>query len=394
MRRTASEVLRSLETRVAHLEGRVASSSVDYPRDWKPNPSVLRNRSIDGLTSEEKEFFDEVVSSPEIGGQLGAHFDWANYLPRGLKSEWERNGVVDWQDMGYLDGEMVEFLLPTENGCSVVAALADIYNTSKLRFARTFSPAEVEQAVAGAGRLSNVDPALAKLLVEEGDHSDDKIPVKKTQVNAGDLHPSQTTMVLGKSVGMALAMLDGKMDTDLGAIISKDKQIMDGHHRWSAAILAYGSRAKVGGYVANLEGKMLLRVLNIVTKGKFSGRNGNAGSGDIAQYTPKAIADELNRLVREGSPHMSAEKVQSILTDNFGSVENAIETMSDHVKQMSKRVPSWAPDRVEMPVINPDEVPEVASKLLSTGEVLWNPPYKELKTASEQQRRRRNRIFY
>lgn len=262
------------------------------------------------------------------------------------------------------------------------------------RTARAYSPIEVEQAVAGAGRLSNVDPALAKLLVEEGDHSDDKIPVKKTQVKASDLHPSQTTMVLGKTVGMALAMLDGKMDTDLGAIISKDKQIMDGHHRWSAAILAYGANAKVGGYIANLEGKTLLRVLNIVTKGKFTGRNGNKGKGDITQYTPKAVADELTRLARNGSEFMTAEKVQSILTDNFGSVEAGIETMSDHVKQMSKRVPSWAPDRADMPVINPDEVPDVASRLLEKGEVLWNPPYKELKTASEQQRRRRNKIFY
>ena len=43
-------------------------------------------------------------------------------------------------------------------------------------------------------------------------------------------------MILAKAIGMALGMLkSGKIGGDLGAIISKDNHILDGHHRVLAA---------------------------------------------------------------------------------------------------------------------------------------------------------------
>lgn len=248
------------------------------------------------------------------------------------------------------------------------------------RKARSFSPQQVEDQIDSARELSNVDPTLAKALVQSGDGKDDRVAVSKKSFPASALKPSQTTMVLEKSIGMAFGMLQGFLNTDLGAIISKDNHIMDGHHRWSAAIIANGGGVTVGGYQAELNGSMLVRVLNIVTKGFFGKRNGNPGKGSISEYTPRNVEAVLRAYVANGIPGkfpVSSDKVQQILVDSFGSVEDGIQTMSQNVRSMSQKVPSWAPDRVDMPVIDPEQVPQ-AAKLLSKGDVHWHPPYEEV----------------
>lgn len=231
-----------------------------------------------------------------------------------------------------------------------------------------------------AKTLSGVDPQIAKFLVnsglDDGDKEDDKVSVSKASVAAGKLKPSQTSMVLEKSLGMALAMLLGKMPLggDLGAIISKDNHILDGHHRWSATVLAGGPGASVGGYRADLEGKELIKVLNIITKGTFGRMQGNPGKGSIKEYTPANITKALEEYVKKGSGQLSADDVKKALEKLGGSVEGGIKKMSENVKKMSQAVPGWAPDRKEMPVIEPNEVPEVAN-LLNQGQVNWNIPF-------------------
>lgn len=234
---------------------------------------------------------------------------------------------------------------------------------------------QFEQAV----QLSKVDPMLAKSMVEGGTGRDDKISVSKASMPAAALKPSQTTMVLGKSLGMALFMLKtGKIGGDLGALISADKYIMDGHHRWSAAILAGGSSAQVGGYVAKLSGAKLVRVLNVLTKGQFHRTRGNPGKGSLGDYTPPKVSKMLSEFTQSGIPGQfpwSPEDVREVLESNFGSVEAGVEAISANAGLVSKKVPSWAPDRADMPVINPEEVP-AAAQSLQKGRVDWNAPYK------------------
>jgi len=105
-----------------------------------------------------------------------------------------------------------------------------------------------QKAVASAGKMSQVDPSIAKMIVISGtkdnNAKDDKIAVRSATISASKLKPSQTSMVLEKALGMALFMLkSGKIGGDLGAIISSDNHIMDGHHRWAATILASGNRS-------------------------------------------------------------------------------------------------------------------------------------------------------
>lgn len=234
-----------------------------------------------------------------------------------------------------------------------------------------------------ANKLDQVDPAVAKLMSDSGlrdggPAADDKISVAAASVDASALKPSQTTMVLDKAVGMALLMLKtGKVGGQLGAMISSDNFIMDGHHRWAATILAGGGN--VGGYKANLKGPVLLRVLNIISKGMFHVTGGNPGKGSIKDFTPKKVEDLVLDLAKNGIPGdhpWTSEQVSDLLTEKFGSVEKGAKQMGDNVKSMTTKVPSWAPDRKQMPVINENQVDD-AAKAMSSGEVDWHAPFKE-----------------
>ena len=235
-----------------------------------------------------------------------------------------------------------------------------------------------------AGVLDAVDPTVAKLITQsghrDGDRGDDVVRVTKGSWPAAKLKPSQTSMVLGKALGMALFMLKtGLIGGDLGALISSDNHILDGHHRWAATILASGGSGMVGGYKASLPGKELLKVLNIISKGTFNVRGGKPGKGSLAQFTSNNVKGMLQEFVEQGIPGefpWSAEDVKAVLETNFGSVEAGIETLAGNVGLMSKQVPGWAPDRKQMPVIDPDKGHvDKAVKMLNQGIVDWNEPH-------------------
>ena len=231
-----------------------------------------------------------------------------------------------------------------------------------------------------ARQLSKVDPSLAAIIVDSGDKRADKIAVKKFSGKASTLKPSQTTMVLGKSLGMALHMLKtNKIGGDLGAIVSSDNHIMDGHHRWSAAVFAGGSSAQVAGFKADLTGKSLVRVLNLLTKGQFHVGRGNAGKGNLGDYTAAKVRTMLEKFTVSGigGPFpWTPEDVVGVLESRFGSVKKGIDAIASNADLVSKKVPSWAPSRSDMPVIDPKQVPDAANKM-QKGEVDWAPPYKQ-----------------
>jgi len=59
----------------------------------------------------------------------------------------------------------------------------------------------------------------------------------------------------------------------------------------------------------------------------------------------------------------SPEDIQANLIKGFGSVEDGIEKMAANAKLITKEVPSWAPDRKQMPVIEPEQVPKAAAAM-------------------------------
>jgi len=228
--------------------------------------------------------------------------------------------------------------------------------------------------------LSGVDKATAELIIKSGDKDKDKVQVSNWSGPAAQLKPSQSTMDMDKAVGMAIGQLkSGKIGGDLGALISEDNQIMDGHHRWAATIIATGDTGKVGGFKASLPGKELMAVLNVITKGAFGIEHGNSGSGDISAFTPANIKKKVKEFTENGIKGkfpLTKEEVQKVLEDKFGSVEKGIETMGDNVKSMVLTVPDWAPKREEMPVIDPDKGNVTKTvDMLNKGEVDLRVPY-------------------
>jgi len=262
---------------------------------------------------------------------------------------------------------------------------------------RVFTPEMIQEEYEEADRLSNVDPVLAKYLVTEGDGRSDRIKVGPDSASVYDLNPSQSTMVLFKTCLFAFFYLRGDhpefKDNNMGAIVSADDNILDGHHRWSAWALAFGHISPNVKFVrAEMTGSKLIRVLNIITKGMFNGRNGNPGKGNIGDYKESNVRKQLEDFALNGAGNAyTAEQIQDTLISNFGSVEEGISQMSRNVRGLNLRVPRWAPARHDMPVINKDEIPQV-SKALNSGNVEWNPPYEEIRTA--RQRREQFRRHY
>lgn len=236
-----------------------------------------------------------------------------------------------------------------------------------------------------AGRLSQVDKGVAKRqakagLKDGGSKEDDVLELKKVTVPASSLKPSQRTMVLGKALGMAIAVIRGKMDVkELDAIISKDNHIMDGHHRWAAAIIAGGKAAKVSGWKADENAEDLVRVLNIVSKGKLGVNTGKKGKGKLSEFTPAKAKKMLEDFVKNGIPGefpVDGKVVAKALDDKYGSVFDGVKTMSNNIRLISKDVPSWAPNRIDMPVVDKKDINTVKA-MLKKGTVDWEEPYAE-----------------
>lgn len=212
---------------------------------------------------------------------------------------------------------------------------------------------------------------------KDNDPDDDKVPFSKVSVAAGKLKPSQKEVNPDKAVAFAILALLKKPPMqdgpggDLQAIISKDNFIMDGHHRWAATFLVDPS-ATLDATQIDLPGGALVTALNVVTKGL--GRGGNTGTGDIAAFGGKPVEDEIRKAAEKGIKGATAEEVTKALEEWGGSVDEAVKKMLANAAKMPKSIPSWAPKRVDMPVINAPEVAAIAKKI-AAGSVDIKAPF-------------------
>ena len=253
--------------------------------------------------------------------------------------------------------------------------------TNKKR--RLFEDDEIFGKPAGdAIPLSAIDKKAAQFANagggdKDGETDDDKVSANKVSVAAGKLKPSQKEVNPDKAVAFAILALLKKppMESgpggDLQAIISNDNYIMDGHHRWAATFLCDPS-ATMQATKIELPGGALVTALNVVTKGM--GRSGNTGTGDISKFGGKPVEDEIRSAAEKGIKGASAEECKKALEEWAGSVDAAVKKMLANAAKMPKAIPGWAPNRVDMPVINAPEVAAVA-KRIAAGSVDIKPPY-------------------
>jgi len=253
-------------------------------------------------------------------------------------------------------------------------------------------------------KLSSVSPEAAKVVTQTGaekydrDAEDDVIGVDKKPggiASVQSLKPSQSSMNIGKAMTFALHMIDhpaGKMEPggDLGAFISKDGYIMDGHHRWVSTAMVDPSK-QVGGFLVDFPGEQLVAILNAMTKGKFGVMDGKPASGGFDQFKEAPIRDQLKAMVDggiskatvpdtfKGWQAMSPDEVQGGLEAFTGkqgedAVEAAVTKMVNNLSGITMDTPGWAPERPDMPVIDEPDVP-AAVQALSQGEIDVNEPY-------------------
>ncbi len=239
-------------------------------------------------------------------------------------------------------------------------------------------------------KLSQVKPKGARFMsktgTKDGSGPDDVISVShKPQGVApvGKLKPSQSSMNIEKALGMVLAMLDPSNDFsaggDLGAFISNDGYIMDGHHRWVATAMIDPTKS-VGGYLVDFPGQQLVAVLNTMTKGLFGVQRGKPATGGFDQFTPERMKQQLTKYATSGTKYMKPEQVMQILQKWTGqqgeaAIDAAVQKMAQNVSTLTFDTPAWASGRVDMPVVDDDNV-AVAAKALDGGQVNVNPPYK------------------
>lgn len=234
-------------------------------------------------------------------------------------------------------------------------------------------------------RLSQVDPGLAKDLASKGQEDDvkkdDVVSAGSVSSAASSLHASQTTMDFEKFVGMAIQMM-GKIGSfsggpggDLGAIISSDGYIMDGHHRWAATLMVDPS-ASVGGLSVDLPGEKLVGVLNVWTAAH--GGSGKPSDTSLESLTGEAVAQKFKSMVSKGGKFLPApaEILEAFQENGFDSLDSAAE----HVKKnwdstaSTRSIEGWMPPKVDMPAIEPNQLSQVA-KDVSGGMMDINPPY-------------------
>jgi len=238
-------------------------------------------------------------------------------------------------------------------------------------------------------KLSAIDKEKATKYSDDGDFDgekeDDIIPVSKGSYATSILKPSQSSMEINKALAFAIHMMskthpftDGP-GGDLNAFISSDNYIMDGHHRWiSTAMVA--PKTAIEGFRVDFPGKELVAILNTLTKGEFN-KAGKAATGGFDQFQEAPMKAKLEEFLAAGVWGMKPEQVQTAIeeftgVEGEGAKDATVKKFVTNLSGMTLQAPSWANDRIDMPVIDDKEGHvKVAVDKLNTGDVDVNPPY-------------------
>jgi hypothetical protein len=195
------------------------------------------------------------------------------------------------------------------------------------------------------------NPEIAQSLAKGGGNdnnpSDDKITAKFTPIQPSLLSPTQATLVSDKVKGMIeTGITKPEFLSNMQAIVSEDNAIMDGHHRWAAALVLYPNK-NVNVLKMNLPLKKLITVLNAYTVGELGVMQGNSAKGEsIAE-----AFENLKNKVRQISPELLA-KIEGANGDSNTGL-NILLTNIDNISAEQKQNKTNLP-REEMPVVPPD----------------------------------------
>jgi hypothetical protein len=238
---------------------------------------------------------------------------------------------------------------------------------------------------------ADTDGKYAKYVAQAGkpefdtEDSDDKVASNSEfSTEAANLSPSQREIKLGQALGMAVSMI-GKLPGpfkdgpggNLGAVISKDNYIMDGHHRWAASIFSEGPGIELGGTKIEMDGEELVKVLALMGDAFHPGERKKPSSHNIMTATSDDVNNFINKFVSEGiGEFVDAETAKRVLEERFGSIEKAKIHFVSQLESIQKEPPTWAESRDKMPVLEPkQQEPEKVAKAMAAGQVDIFEPY-------------------
>lgn len=203
---------------------------------------------------------------------------------------------------------------------------------------------------------------------KDGDNRDDVVITKSSGIPAKSLKPSQDAVYLGKALGLAIAGVEGG---ELGAVISKDNRILDGHHRWAATIFN-NPNAKIIGAKADLSIGDLIPVLRQAgdALGNERGTMPKGGDVNIFNATIKDVEDCIYKGINMDPKYFDKDAAVSWYEKNKSNVEKGLKMIQ------REGPPAGAPPRQEMPKIEPDQVDKIA-KDLNAGKIDVRSPYNE-----------------
>jgi len=242
-------------------------------------------------------------------------------------------------------------------------------------------PLKLSQAAAKADQAE----ILATGGTNDGAEGDDEVQASKAELPVSQLKPSQTSMNIDKAIAMVIAALrkvdpfPGGPGGDLGAIITSDNHIMDGHHRWIASGMV-NPASKVGGYVVEFPAKQMIAALNMITV-KLGITQGKEGTGDFGQFKEPGIKAALEKVVAEGTWSGNSEEATAAIEEWTGAegdaaIDAAAAKMAENIDTLNTDVPGDFPTRPDMPVISYKKGHlDKAIELLRTGAVDLNEPY-------------------
>ena len=208
----------------------------------------------------------------------------------------------------------------------------------------------------------------------DGSEGDDIVKTRPKNWKATKLKPSQSAIYLGKALGMAIGGIKGG---DLGAMVSKDKRILDGHHRWAATLLSEPS-ATITGIEADLGIGDLVPVLRGLGDSLNNKRRGEPTGGDVNIF--KANKTTALKMINTGanmSPKFYDKDKSIAWLESIGG-EKELEKRLKFIQRNGP--PKGAPPRIDMPVIDSDKGDEKkASDLLKKGKIDVREPYAKVK---------------
>ena len=217
-------------------------------------------------------------------------------------------------------------------------------------------------------------PALSSVFLVKGDvdgeRKDDVVQARKMSYPAKALLPSQSEIFMGKALGMAIGGVKGG---DLGAVVSSDKHILDGHHRWAATMFS-DPNAKVIGVGVQLTIGDLIPVLRAVGDALGNSRRGAPSGGDINIY--QATFQDVLDAVKNGknmNPKFYDKDKALAWLESIGG-ENELKRRFTTIQRTTP--PAGAPPRTDMPVIDADKGQvNLVSDLLKNGKIDIKQPY-------------------